>query len=104
MITIPGLAPKGVHHLAKRRQVVGPEQTAARGNSLEVVDAAKRRPGNRHTDKDRTARTVHEVANHRHPVHRHPVMDAEPAATQRMERVRYASAPNVIPSSRTAGI
>ena len=104
LITLYGLALKGIHNLAKRRHIVGPEQTAARGNTLEVVDAAKRRPGNRHTDKDRTARTVHKVANHRHSVHRHAVVDAQRAATQRMERVRYASAPNVIPSSGTVGI
>ena len=70
---------KGIHNLAKRRQIVGPEQAAARGNTLEVVDAAKRRPGNRHADKDRARRTIHKVAHHRHFVHRHAVMDLERA-------------------------
>lgn len=77
MITGPGLAQMGINKLAKRHQVIEPEHAPARGNSLEVVDAAKRRPGNRHAHKDRTDRTIHKVANHRHAVHCHTVMDLQ---------------------------
>ena len=54
--------------------------------------------------KDRARRTDHEMANHRHSVHRHAVVDPERAAPQRMERVRYAGVPKVIPFSGTTCI
>ena len=88
MITLGRRRKKRVHHLAKRYQVVRPEQAAPRRNPLEVVDAPQRRPGNRHAEKDCAGRAVREIANDRPLAPAHTVMNPELPAPVRMERMR----------------
>ena len=87
LITLRGRRKHRVHDLAKLNQVVRAEQTAARRNALEVVDAPQRRPGNRDTGKDRAGRAVHEVANNRSSAPSHAVVNPNRSAAERMKRV-----------------
>ena len=87
LITLCRLRKKRIHSLAKRNQVVRPEQAAARRHALEVVDAPQGRPGNRHAEKDCAGRAILEIANDRPLAPAHTVMKPELPAPVRMERM-----------------
>ena len=104
MITAPDRRQKRIHYLAKRNQIVRPEQAAARRETLKIVYAPQRRPGNRDADEDRTDRTVSDVADHRNIAHGHMVMNPKPPALQRMKRMRDQSVTNITRPRATACI
>ncbi|MCY4550753.1 MAG: hypothetical protein OXC28_20510 [Defluviicoccus sp.] len=87
LITLCRRRKKRVHNLAKRYQVVRPEQAAPRRKPLEVVDAPQGRPGNRHAEKDCAGRPVREIADDRPPAPAHTVMKPKRPAPVRMERM-----------------
>ena len=87
LITLGRRRKQRVHKLAKHNQVVAPEQTATRGNPLEVVHLPQGCPGNRHADKGGADRSVREVANNRSPAPAHMVVNPDRSTSERMERV-----------------
>ena len=85
----------------KHHQIVHPPQAAAAGDTLEVVDAPKRRPGNRYADE---LCVVRDVADKRHTPHGHPVVDLNLVATERLEWMCDADPSNVTRRPITACI
>ena len=101
MITTRKPLQAGIQEGAEGHQIVHPKQRTTRRDTLEVVNDPQRCPTNRYGDK---LSVVRHVADQRHPRRGQPVVDLDLTATERMEGMRDANAPNSVQRLRTVRI